>query len=87
MKSSNSNDVSGVLQQFAKDGIRVLQDSPTRKGTEAGKEFFIAILRRLILAPNLVSRKCLVNEHLSGQQHDATIILQILVKVPTKFYT
>jgi len=44
-KALNSNNVDGVLQQFAKDGILVLQGSPTRIGTEAVKEFFISIFK------------------------------------------
>lgn len=41
----NRNNVDSVLQQFTKDGILVLQGSPTRIGTEAVKEFFISIFK------------------------------------------
>ena len=44
-KALNSNNVDSVLQQFAKDGILVLQGSPTCIGTEAVKGFFISIFK------------------------------------------
>ena len=46
-KALNSNNVDSVLQQFAKDGILILQGSPTRIGTEAVKEFFILIFKKI----------------------------------------
>ncbi len=44
-KALNNNDVDVVLQYFTKDGILVLQGSPTSIGTEDVKEFFISIFR------------------------------------------
>jgi len=46
-KALNSNNVDSVLQQFAKDGILVLQGAPTSIGTEAMEKFYSSIFKNI----------------------------------------